>query len=256
MGSDVTKVGFMDAAYGGVGGDRCMAGYLEFGLDVENKSVISLHPLVLVPVSIRNPETPEIQIARFIKQYCFGLDIQPQNFFFDGRGTLAVEMARTWSPEVNVVDFGGPATNRNVSLEEYIWDGDTQTRRLKRCNEHYCKFVSELWYSVYYLIIGHQLRQLPKDVASEGWRREWDYTTGNRIEIETKAEMKLRTNQSPDCMDAVVAGIEGARRLGFVIENMRDPKSGNNNPDNKDFWLDRELKKEKDKRKKYSLTYS
>ena len=45
MGSDVTKVGFMDAAYGGVGGDRCMAGYLEFGLDVENKSVIALHPL-------------------------------------------------------------------------------------------------------------------------------------------------------------------------------------------------------------------
>ena len=56
-------------------------------------------------------------------------------------------------------------------------------------------------------------------------------------------------------MDAVVAGIEGARRLGFVIENMRDAKT-DKNPDNKDFWLDREIQKEKDKRKKYSLTYS
>ncbi len=256
MGSDVTKVGFMDAAYGGVGGDRCMAGYLEFGLDVENKSVIALHPLVLVPVSIRNPETPEIQIARFIKQYCFGLDIAPSNFFFDGRGTLAVEMARTWSPEVNVVDFGGPATNRPVSMEEYIWDDQKAERRLKKCSDHYSKFVSELWFAVYYLIVGHQLRQLPKDVAAEGWKREWRYTTGNRIEIETKAEMKVRTNQSPDLFDALVAGIEGARRLGFVIENMRDPKAGDGNPDNKDFWLDRELKKEKDLRKKYTLTYS
>ncbi len=255
MGSDVTKVGFMDAAYGGVGGDRCMAGYLEFGLDVENKSVIALHPLVLVPVSIRNPETPEVQIARFVKQYCFGLDIQPSNFFFDGRGTLAVEMARTWSADVNVVDFGGVATNRPVSMEEYMWDDTKSERRLKKCAEHYSKFVSELWFAVYYLIIGHQLRQLPKDVASEGWKREWRYTNGNRIEVETKAEMKVRTNQSPDLFDALVAGIEGARRLGFVIENMRDPKT-DKNPDDKDFWLDREMQKEKDKRKKYSLTYS
>lgn len=256
QGSEVTKVGFMDAAYGGVGGDRCMAGYLEFGLDVENKSVIALHPLVLVPVSIRNPETPEIQIARFIKQYCFGLDIPPANFFFDGRGTLAVEMARTWSPEVNVVDFGGPATNRPVSMEEYVWDDEKKERRLKKCSEHYSKFVSELWFAVYYLIVGHQLRQLPKDVAAEGWKREWRYTTGNRIEIETKAEMKVRTNQSPDLFDALVAGIEGARRLGFVIENMRDPKSKNNNPNGEDFWLDREIQREKDKQKKYQLSYS
>lgn len=250
---ETTKVGFMDAAYGGVGGDRCVAGYLEFGIDVENKNVIAAHPLVLVPVSIKNPEDPEVQIAQFIKQYCFGLDIPASNFFFDGRGTLAVQMARIFGTDINVVDFGGTATNRPVSQEEFIWDGDTNTRRLKLCNEHYSKFVSELWFSVYYLIVGHQLRQLPRDVAAEGWKREWDNTTGNRIEVETKKEMKERTNQSPDLFDAFVCGVEGARRLGFVIENMRDKQLESDQL--AEDWLEKELNKQRKQQQKRELNY-
>lgn len=252
-GSDTTKVAFLDAAYGGVGGDRCMAGHLEFGKDVDGKSVLAFHPLVLVPVSVRNLETPEVQIARFMMQYCLGYDIPPENFFFDGRGTLAIEMARTWNPLVNVVDFGGTATKRPVSLEEYMLDEVNSTRRLKRCDEHYSKFVSELWFSVYYLCIGQQLRQFPRDAASEGYKREWKYTKGNRIEVEPKDEMKKRTNQSPDCMDCVVAGIEGARRLGFVIENMRDDRTEREKEQSVD-WLSKELETERKWRRK-ELTF-
>lgn len=254
-GSDTIKVAFLDAAYGGVGGDRCMAGHLEFGKDVNGKSVMSFHPLVMVPVSVNNPETPEVQISRFMKHYCFGYDIPAQNCFFDGRSTLAIEMARTWSPDVNVVDFGGTSTKRPVSLEEFIYDDENGTRRLKRCEEHYSKFVSELWFTVYYLCIGQQLRQFPKDAASEGYKREWRYTTGNRIEVETKAEMKERTNQSPDCMDCVVAGIEGARRLGFVIENMRDDRNEKREEQDAD-WLGKEFESHRKLVKKRELTYN
>lgn len=254
-GSDTTKVGFLDAAYGGVGGDRCMAGHLEFGRDVDGKSVIAFHPLVMVPVSVRNPETPEVQISRFCMQYCAGYDIPPTNFFFDGRGTLAIEMARIWSAQVNVVDFGGTATKRPVSMEEFIYDEAEGRRRLKLCSEHYSKFVTELWMTVYYLCIGQQLRQFPKEAASEGYKRQWEYAKGNRMELETKADMKERTNQSPDCMDSCVAGIEGARRLGFVVENMRDDRAKQKQSED-ERWLEIEFYNHKKLMKKHELTFN
>ena len=35
--------------------------------------------------------------------------------------------------------------------------------------------------------------------------------------MEPKEKMKLKSGRSPDLVDAVVCGIEGARRLGFQI---------------------------------------
>lgn len=253
-GSQTTQVVGLDAAYGGVGGDRCVLFRLEFGKDVSGKSVISCHPPVLVPVSVKNPEMAETQIARFSMQFCDGFGIPPENFFFDARATLAVELARIWSPQVNAVDFGGPATKRPVSQDEYVWEGDLQTKRLKRCDEHYSKFVTELWFSVRYAILGQQLRQLPRDVAAEGAKRFWKFTKGQppRIEIESKVEMKERTKQSPDLFDALVTGIEGARRLGFVIENLKEDRAKQQDEDN---WLTTALDEHKRFVRKHELNY-
>jgi hypothetical protein len=252
-GGEIVKVGFLDAAYGGVGGDRCVCGYLEFGPDVDGRQVIAIHPLVQVPVSVRNIDSPEDQIARFCMRYFMGVDVPPEHFFFDGRSTLAVALSRLWSTSVNVIDFGGPATDRPVSQDEFVWDGEEKTRRLKRCDEHYSKFVTELWFTLYYLVISKQLRQLPKDAAAEAYKREWRYTKGNRIEVETKKEMKKRTNYSPDLIDSIVTGVEGARRLGFQIELLRGDisQAAQNKPD----WLEAELKKHKQWLRQTELTY-
>lgn len=250
-GSDTTKVFHMDAAYGGVGGDRCVAGHSEFGKDVRGHTVFVIHPPVLVPVSVRNNEEPEIQIAHFCKAYCKTHDIPPRNVFFDGRATLAVRMAQEFSDEVNVVDFGGPATTRPVSQDEFIWDEEKKIRRLKRCNEHYSKFVTELWFAVYYLIISEQLRRLPRDVAKEGWSREWRYVTNNRMEVETKAEMKERTSQSPDLFDWLVTGVEGARRLGMAIERFKSDEEQETDRN----WLENEKSRYKRFVKKHTLSY-
>lgn len=248
---DTAKVFGLDAAYGGVGGDRCVAGHLEYGQDVNGHNILCVHQPVIVPVSVRNPEEPEIQIARFCKAYCETQDIPPRNVFFDGRSTLAVRMAQEWSAEVNVVDFGGPATNRPVSQDEFVWDEEKKQRRLKLCNEHYSKFVTELWFAVYYLIISEQLRKLPKDVAKEGWSREWKYVTGNRMEVETKSDMKERTSQSPDLFDWLVTGVEGARRTGFLIERLAKTESQNEDWE----WLEREQDRHRSFVRQYSLNY-
>lgn len=249
----ITKLCALDAAYGGVGGDRCVIMPGAFGAEVSGKEVIVPDSYELVPVSIKNEETPEIQIARYCKAYCESRGIPPSHFFFDGRGTLAMAMAREWSPEVNVVDFGGPATSRPVANDMFDWDGDTLTKRLKLCNEHYANFVTELWFSVYYTVLSKQLRRLQKDVAREGYQRTWEMKKGNRRQVEPKAEMKLRTTHSPDLFDTLVTLLEGARRLGFQIQAIR---VNDNTPGKNDAWLRKELDKKRQFLKSSSLSYA
>jgi hypothetical protein len=242
-GSDLTDVVSLDAAYGGEGGDRCVLNHLRFGKDASNAEIIENKPSVILPVSVSSKDSPETQIAMFCRNYCESLKIPPRNFFFDGRSTLAITFAQVWSNQVNVVDFGGPATKRPVSLDEYIIDKGTEERRLKRCDEHYSRFVTELWFSTYYLMIGRQLRGLTKEIAMELRRRIWKKVSGDRIQVETKKDMKERLNESPDLADAFVTAVEGARRLGFVIKSVTEGGNNRNDSDMDPEWLDLELAK-------------
>jgi hypothetical protein len=258
-GTERTHVGACDAAYSGIGGDRCVVRHLEFGRDVKGTTVLLVHEPVIVPVKISalaNVEIPEVQIAKFCYTFFTGLGVPPENFFFDARATMAVEFAKHWSPMVNAVDFGGSATKRPASLDEFTWEGEEMTRRLMRCDEKYSKFVTELWMAVRYTILGQQLRGLDKETAEEGTKRIWKWTKGSppRMEVETKADMKERTKQSPDFFDCLVTGVEGARRLGFQIENLKTGPQATNKTD--PDWFEKELRTHREFRKKYELKYS
>jgi hypothetical protein len=115
--------------------------------------------------------------------------------------SLAAALARIWSPEVNAVEFGGTATKRPVSEDMFIVDKDG-VRRLKLAEEHYSKFVSELWYSFRYAIEADQMRGLDAETIADGAPREFMKVKGDRIEVESKRDMKKRTGKSPDLMDA------------------------------------------------------
>jgi hypothetical protein len=214
-----TRIYALDAAYGSIGGDRCVGLYVEFGKDVEGSTLLEVHPPVLVPVSVRNEKMPEDQIAEYVKQECLNLGIPPEFVYYDstGRGSLGTAFARIWSAYVNPVEFGGNPTNRPVCQDMYITDPKTKIKRLKLCSEHFSKFVTELWFSVRYIIEAGQMRGLPRDVMEEGCMREWKMVKGFKVEIETKDEMKVRMGRSPDLFDALVIGCEGARRRGFQI---------------------------------------
>lgn len=224
QGGNIIEVCSLDAAYGGEGGDRCAFNRTRFGPDVSGRTIVACHPPEIVPIRLALPEPAEIQIARWCKARCEALAVPPRQFFFDSRATLALIFAQVWSTDVNVIDFGGPATARPVSQDHYVTDEVTKQKRLKRCDEHYSKFVTELWFAIYYLVRSQQLRQLPRSVAAEGCRRIWEFTKGAppRIEVESKKEMKLRTGKSPDFFDALVIAIEGARRLGLMIDILKE----------------------------------
>lgn len=262
-GTVLTRIFALDAAYGG---DRCVGGWIEFGLDLDGHTILNVHPPYIIPIRIATSESPEDQIATRIKNDCEALGIAPENVFHDatGRGSLGTALARAWSAQTNPIDFGGTPSERPVCLDLYIFDPKDRTRRLKRCDEHYSKFVTELWFSIRYAIEASQVRNLPEDVMEELCMREWEYTTNNKYTLEPKSGtpgkdgtprrpgMKERTGRSPDLADWLSIAVEGARRRGFNIARLAnaeyESKSWN--------WLE-ELRDKQDKeRERDALNYS
>ena len=235
--SRITKIGCLDAAYRGSGGDRCVFGELNFGYEAENddaaaqaitnlidrnsnypqgRQIIALIDLVIVQIkSDPGSEPPEDQIVKFCHTECEKRGIPPNQFWYDAgmRTSLVSAFARLWSYEANSLDFGGTPSLDFVSTEIQ-----------KPCKDYYSKFVTELWYSFRLVVECRQFRQLTKESMWEFASREWKQTSSNKIEVESKEEMKVKTGRSPDFADTIVTGLYGARQAGFRISN-QIPKS-------------------------------
>jgi hypothetical protein len=232
-----TKIAFLDAAYRAVGGDRCVFGVLEFGEEAaediaaamvtnlisqnsekNNRShILSLISTTVIPISAeKDADLPEDQIVKFVQQQCLDHNIPPKNFFFDSgmRTSLVTAFARLWSPLVESIDCGGSPSDRRVSSEIDM-----------PCKDYYSKKITEFWYSVRLIIEAGQFRGMTEDVMVEGCAREFKRVAGNRIEIESKEEMKLKFGRSPDLFDALAIGVEGARQRGFTIKRLSNPRA-------------------------------
>lgn len=228
-----TKIGCLDAAYRAVGGDRCVFGELQFGYEVQpveeasasaiinqnsamrmQKQILAVVDLVIVPILLTSgiAREPEDQIVQFVMEQCARRGIPPENFFFDSgmRSSLVTSFGRLWSPAVTGLDFGGKPTGRPVSSGIDVI-----------CADYYSKFVTELWFSVRLIVEADQLRGMTEELMLEGASREWKMVAGNKTEVESKKEMKLKTGRSPDLFDCLVCGVEGARRMGFSISHQR-----------------------------------
>jgi len=239
----------------GFGGDECVATCAECGEEVGGRKVILFAWQKIIPVTV-GPDV-EDRIAMAAKEMCDENSIPYENVFIEAgmRATLAVSFGVILSPAINAINFGGSATERPVSNDLYVDDEQKGGRRLKKASEHYSKFVSELCFAAREVVVSKQARLFPMVAAEELQRRKWKYTDGNRYEVESKLLYKARNSgRSPNFSDSVIIALEGARRLGFVIERMRDPDASDDNP-RQDEWFDRELDKQKQNQKKRELTY-
>lgn len=226
----------IDPAYGG--GDDCVGRRIEFGQDIDGKQILLTHPPDIIPI-MRNIKTdPEDQIAAYVQKRLVQLDIVPQNCFYDsfGRGTLGSAFSKVFGHTCPVpVDSGAMPTKRPVRFDLFIIEKDG-TRRLKRCDEHYTKFISEMWFSVRESISCEQVRGLDAETIREGCSRKFSKNANNKIEVEPKDEMKARlSGKSPNRMDAFAIALEGARQRGFKIEDVSKPATEEKKKD----WLDK-----------------
>ncbi len=214
-----TRIGFLDPAWGGVNADRCVWGWLEFGTDVTGKEIMRFGEYIVVPFAPNSTIPPDDQIAQFVQIEARKNGIETTDIFYDstGRGTIGAAMARVFGFNVPVpVAFGDMPSKRPVRHDLFVEEEDG-SKRLKRCDEEYRKFVTELWFSARHVIECDQMRNLPEEVAREGYMREYQLAPGGKIEVETKDETRERMGMSPDLFDAYVVGVEGARQRGFKI---------------------------------------
>ena len=205
----ITRIIGIDAAYSGIGGDRCVMTDLQYGPDGTGRIVLAFAEApIVIPVTAVKAQQAEEQIAEYVLLYCKQRNIPPEQVGFDstGRGTLMSAFARLWSPQVVPIEFGGRPTDRPVRK------GDPKTER-----EAYGKMVTALWYSSRLLIESKQLRKLPREVAEEGSMREWGIARTGLIDVEPKHKTKERMGRSPDLWDSFVVALEMARRTGFEI---------------------------------------
>lgn len=233
--SNRTRIGFLDAAYGGVGGDRCIFGELQFGREADllevadlaaavisqsainskRRLVLCLIETVLVPVSVKLADLPCDQIVDFCRSECESRHIPPENFFYDAgmRSALVNAFGRLWSNSCNAIDCGGTASDRKVS-------GDIDVV----AKDYYANKITEMWYSVRLVVEAGQWRGMSQEVLQEFCQREWGQVGKNKIQVEPKADMKKKTGRSPDLADAVAIGVAGAIERGFLIERLKSAR--------------------------------
>lgn len=242
-----TKIGFLDAAYGGTGGDRCVFGQLDFGpgidLDGNGIMLLALIDTMVVPIMPinLNPNTPEDQIAIFTKEQCEIRGIVPQNFFFDttGRGSLMNAFGRIWSTGVVGIEFGGKPSERQVSNKLDI-----------AARDYYANRVAELWYQLRLVVEARQFRGMTESAMGELTMREWGFVGANKIAVEPKDAMKVKIGRSPDEADAIVCGVEGALQRGFSINQM---SKQNRSQVGSDVWKEELKRKAETLRKSWTL---
>lgn len=264
--SQRTRIGFLDAAYRGVGGDRCVFGQLEFGYETDpvdgstlvsnlisqgpttqsKKQIVNLVDTMVVPITMDDAKLPEDQIVAFVKDQCEQRRIPPGNFFFDSgmRTSLVTAFSRLWSNEVNSVDCGARPSDLPVSSEITV-----------ACKDYYSKFITELWFSVRMVVESRQFRGMTEDVMMEFSQREWIIVSGNKIEVEPKKAMKVRIGRSPDLADAVAVGLYGARKLGFTIQRLSEARKPARRHGERD-WRDSERERAADLWRSKALTFS
>ena len=159
-------------------------------------------------------EPKDYQLAHFVMVECRKRGIQPKHFIMDstggGRGTLAI-LQKEWSTEVQAIEYGGAATDRNLR-------GDDN----RKASDLYLRFVSELWFrAAEYMKAGFigGVDNLDSRTIEDLYARRYELkqeTKGQLMVVETKPQLKKRLGRSPDWGDSLVGFGELLIRLGTI----------------------------------------
>lgn len=240
LGGKRTKIYAIDPAYGG--GDRCIIGYGEFGESVDGVTILKITRYRTLTINLRLSVSPEDQIANAVYDDLQAYDIPPANAFYGafGKGTIGSAFARRFGADGPIpIEEGGRPSRRPVRQGLLVFDEIKREWREKRCDEHYDRRISELWFSIRYTIEAEQLRELSEEMMAEGCLREYGTVAGGKISIETKEDMRERINRSPDLFDFLSFLVEGARQRGFLIAMLggaeEDPEA--------EHWLSDKVRK-------------
>ncbi len=204
------KIGSLDTA-GSSGGDRNILMISLFGRDAAGIQCLEYDKHFSLKENAQDKATTfGIQISQQVVKHLKNEDIDPKNFGMDNTGNkqfaeLVIQEIEKWKPgegrNILRIEFGGKASDRPVSAND-------RTEAHKRFDLR----VSELWAVGQEYLRGGQwagLRKCPELMAELKARRFEMKKSGDgeRLRVESKKEMRLRANRSPDLGDAwMIAG--------------------------------------------------
>lgn len=229
----------------GFGGDPCILTFWRFGDAYEFGTPIQAweltEPPITIPVEVGKTDDAgrDVIIDTQIAEFCLAeLDkrkIPHSHFSFDGsmRAGIVQAMMRVIGVNVVAIDAGGPATKRVLSGVKQIVDPSekqAEKKKVKTAREEFSNFATEMHFAASSLIDSRQLRglQLSREAVHQLCTRRWRWN-GKKREIEPKVSnehgaraagwgYKLHSGgKSPNESDAIVGGIENARRLGLRL---------------------------------------
>jgi hypothetical protein len=199
------------------GGDRKILQFFRYGLvryDEGERWVIMFDDWIDVPIDSRSDEPIHYQIVNFCKDACAGRGITNDEFALDSTGEgggLAAIFSVEWGP-VMEVEFGGAPS-------ETPYDNDRTAKQV------YDRRVSELNHNLRNFALGNGLRGLSKEAAEQACNRRTMFKNKKNT-VEKKSDMKTRTGESPDNLDACCVGCayvlaQGAHPGGKTITSKK-----------------------------------
>ena len=206
----VTRVCFLDPAFTS-DGDRTVAYFGSFGTAKGGFKTLQYDEYVIFKDDVTDKSmTRSQQVIRWWRGLCETNSVTPRHAGFDctgAGGPFGDLVDILWSKEVFRVNFAGSASDRAVSAY------DATPRK-----ERYYNRVAELWYSPKESMRTGQIKGLCPEVMQEMCMRKKTekMETQILIRIESKREMMLHTEKSPDIADAAMGLCElCCERLGF-----------------------------------------
>lgn len=191
------------------GGDRAVASFGKWGECTDGKTRLMLTEQVEIREDVTDTKTPfDFQIARQWMAMARERGIPPSNAAFDATGagmSFGSIVSQIWSPQVFAMQFGGSPTDRVVSSSEST-----------PCSEVYFNRVAEIWFQGKEFVRSGQIRGITSRLASELTERK-RVDKDRRARVESKRDMKLRMNKSPDHADSFLIMVDLIReRRGWV----------------------------------------
>ena len=145
-----------------------------------------------------------------MERLALSYNIDPENVAFDMTGAgipFRDVVVSEWSSLPMGVNFGGSASNLQISPVD---------RRIAK--DVYHNRVSELWVRAKGLLREGRIRGMSRDLITEICQRRWHKTSGRKLRIESKTEMKKRGLRSADEGDSYFVLLELVIRLGLMGE--------------------------------------
>jgi hypothetical protein len=206
----VTRVCFLDPSFTS-GGDRTVAYFGSCGMAKGGLKTLQYDKFFIFKDDVTDKtQTRSQQVIRWWRNLCEANQVTPRHAGFDctgAGGPFGDIVDILWSKEVLKVNFAGAA-----SAEKVVSAYDSTL-----CKDRYYNKVAEVWYGPKESLRTGQIRGLCGETIREMcMRKKTDKNESHLIRIESKREMMVHTETSPDIADAAMGLHELCiERLGF-----------------------------------------